>query len=105
LPPRKGHENTTGKRGTNTRKEGLRKETLATATERKRQISKYRLVKQGGKYYAPLLGQFVPYGFGRRCLDRKDCKECYGCFAGCNCGCSIEEAEQIHVQLITGHAD
>ena len=65
-----------------------------TPAERQQQIAKYNLVKRKGGYWVLLSGYYVPYRFGRRCPDRMECRECYGCFAGCNCGCSTEGEAQ-----------
>ena len=76
---------------------------MITAIDCQRQIVKYHLVKLRGKYYTLLLGEHVSYTFGRRCPDRIQCRECYGCFAGCNCGCAVgEQGEEVHIQPITG---
>jgi len=60
-------------------------------------------VRLKGEYYTLLLGEHVPYSFGERCSDKSKCRECYGCFAGCNCGCAVgEQGEEVHIQPITG---
>ncbi len=70
---------------------------MITASERRRQIEIFHLVKLNGRYFTKLLGEYVPYSFGQKCSDKDHCRECFGCHTGCNCGCAVgEQGESPH---------